>query len=156
MGIRNVFVMMAVVLALVAGLACGGDDNRAEKAETLDITGTAQARAAAAAAPAAAAPEGVPSVIPAAFRAQVMEGDRVEEMNNMRAKIAEHMVFSKAISPHVGTVWELDFSRVAQLRRKHKAKWAERHGVNLTYTAFIMKAISSIASLRRSRSMMKQ
>ena len=54
MGIRNVFVMMAVVLALVAGLACGGDDNRAEKAETLDITGTAQARAAAAAAPAAA------------------------------------------------------------------------------------------------------
>ena len=65
MGIRNVFVMMAVVLALVAGLACGGDDNRAEKAETLDITGTAQARAAAAAAP-AAAPAATPAATPAA------------------------------------------------------------------------------------------
>ena len=78
--------------------------------------------------------------VPAAYRGKVMEGDRVEDMSNMRSKIAEHMVVSKHVSPHVATVWEVDFSRVATLRKKHKAAWQERHGVNLTFTSFILKA----------------
>ena len=61
-------------------------------------------------------------------------------MSNMRAKIAEHMVVSKQVSPHVNTVWEVDFTHVDKLRKKYKASWKERHGVNLTYTSFIMKA----------------
>ena len=68
------------------------------------------------------------------------DGDRVEELSTMRSKIAEHMVVSKHISAHVGTVWEVDFTHAAKLRAKHKATWEERFGVNLTYTAFIMKA----------------
>ena len=47
---------------------------------------------------------------------------------------------SKRISPHVGTVWEMDFTHVAKLRSKSKGAWDERYGVNLTYTAFILKA----------------
>ena len=62
-----------------------------------------------------------------------MPGDRVETMSNMRAKIAEHMVVSKQVSPHVNTVWEVDFTHVDKLRKKYKASWKERHGVNLTY-----------------------
>ncbi len=81
-----------------------------------------------------------PMAIPAAFRAQVFEGDRVEDMSVMRSKIAEHMIFSKTTSPHVYAVFEIDFTKVAQLRAKHKDRWNEQHGVNLTYTSFIMKA----------------
>lgn len=78
--------------------------------------------------------------VPDAYRARVYEGDRVEPMSNMRAKIAEHMTVSKRVSPHVLTVFDVDFSRVAELRKKYKGAWAERHEVNLTYTAFILKA----------------
>ena len=98
-----------------------------------------------AAAPAATAAAGSVSVgfsgeLPAAYRGKVMPGDRVETMSNMRAKIAEHMVVSKQVSPHVNTVWEVDFTHVDKLRKKYKASWKERHGVNLTYTSFILKA----------------
>ncbi|MBC7794474.1 MAG: 2-oxo acid dehydrogenase subunit E2 [Clostridia bacterium] len=78
--------------------------------------------------------------IPDAYRARVFEGDRVEQLTTMRSKIAEHMVLSRRISAHVNTVWDIDFTRVAQLRTKYKGAWEERHGVNLTYTSFIMKA----------------
>lgn len=78
--------------------------------------------------------------VPDAYRPRVYEGDRVEQMSNMRAKIAEHMSVSKRVSPHVLTVFDVDFSRVADLRKKYKGAWAERHEVNLTYTAFILKA----------------
>lgn len=78
--------------------------------------------------------------IPENYRPRVYEGDKVEELNTMRQKIAEHMVLSKRVSPHVGTVWEMDFSHVAQLRGRYKKIWAERYGVNLTFTTFIIKA----------------
>ena len=83
---------------------------------------------------------GLSGELPAAYRGKVMPGDRVETMSNMRAKIAEHMVVSKQVSPHVNTVWEIDFTHVDKLRKKYKASWKERHGVNLTFTSFIMKA----------------
>ncbi len=80
------------------------------------------------------------SAVPDAYRAKVLEGDKVEDLSPMRVKIAEHMVASKHISPHVATVWDVDFTHVASLRAKHKKTWEERHNVNLTFTAFIMKA----------------
>ncbi|MBL8194076.1 MAG: 2-oxo acid dehydrogenase subunit E2 [Blastocatellia bacterium] len=69
-------------------------------------------------------------------------GDRVEivPMSPMRKKIAEHMVASRRISAHVQSFFEIDMTRIAQLREKHKEKFFERHGVKLTYTPFIMKA----------------
>ena len=79
--------------------------------------------------------------IPAHFRPRVMDGDRTEQLSPMRARIAEHMVLSKRISSHVATVWEVDFSKVATLRQRHKAEWAKKHGINLTYTAFIQSAL---------------
>lgn len=80
------------------------------------------------------------AAIPDNYRARVFEGDRVEQLSTMRAKIAEHMVVSRRVSAHVNTVWDIDFSRVAALRAKYKGAWEERHGVGLTYTSFIMKA----------------
>ena len=67
-------------------------------------------------------------------------GERVEivPMTIMRKKIAEHMVLSAHTSPHVYSVYEVDFHRVAKLREKKKAEY-ERSGTKLTYTAFIAK-----------------
>jgi 2-oxoglutarate dehydrogenase E2 component (dihydrolipoamide succinyltransferase) len=66
-------------------------------------------------------------------------------LTNMRRAIAEHMVRSKATSPHVTTVFEFDFTAVAQHRAIHKANFA-RDGANLTFTAYIVAA--TVAALK--------
>jgi len=65
-------------------------------------------------------------------------GDRVEPFSKIRKITADHMIMSRRTSAHVTSFFEIDYSRVAELRRKHKAAYTER-GVNLTYLAFIAK-----------------
>ena len=66
-------------------------------------------------------------------------GDRVEPWSKIRKITADHMVMSRRVSAHVASFFEVDFTRVAQLRAKAKQTYAER-GVNLTFLAFIAKA----------------
>ena len=60
-------------------------------------------------------------------------------MSVMRRKIAEHMLLSKRTSAHVHTVFEVNYSRVDQIRKAKKAEY-EASGARLTYLAFIVKA----------------
>ena len=82
---------------------------------------------------------GAPSRKAAAYTP--IEGDRVIPMSPMRRIIAEHMVYSKHISPHVGTVTEVDMSRVAELRTRKKDAFAKENGIPLTYLPFIVHAV---------------
>ena len=68
------------------------------------------------------------------------ENVKIVPMSVMRKKIAEHMVLSAHTSPHVYSVYEVNFGRVAALREKRKAEY-EAAGVKLTFTAFIAKVI---------------
>src|SRR5947199_421262 len=94
-----------------------------------------------AAAPAGPVPRSpLPSVGPVAHPVvDPWPGDRVEPFSKIRKITADHMIMSRRISAHVTSFFEVDYSRVAELRRKHKATSAER-GANLTYLAFIAKA----------------
>ena len=67
-------------------------------------------------------------------------GERVEivPMTIMRKKIAEHMVMSAHTSPHVYSVYEVDFHQLSRLRERKKAEY-ERSGAKLSYTALIAK-----------------
>ena len=67
-------------------------------------------------------------------------GARVVPMSVMRKKIAEHMVLSKRTSAHVYSVFEVNYSKVDQIRRAKKDDY-ERAGAKLTYTSFIAKVI---------------
>jgi 2-oxoglutarate dehydrogenase E2 component (dihydrolipoamide succinyltransferase) len=64
---------------------------------------------------------------------QPIEGDIVEPFTRRRKLIAEHMVYSKTHSPHVGTVAEVDVTNAMRLREKHKDEFARREGFNLTF-----------------------
>jgi 2-oxoglutarate dehydrogenase E2 component (dihydrolipoamide succinyltransferase) len=64
---------------------------------------------------------------------QPVEGDTVEPFTRRRKLIAEHMVYSKTHSPHVGTVAEVDVTNAMRLREKHKDEFARREGFNLTF-----------------------
>ncbi len=64
----------------------------------------------------------------------------VEPMSTMRRKIAEHMVHSKQISPHVTTVHRVDMTEVAKLRNRYKGDFKQRYGYSLTFLPFVMRA----------------
>src|SRR6266567_3367687 len=70
---------------------------------------------------------------------QPWPGDRVEPFSKIRKITADHMIMSRRTSAHVTSFFEIDYSRVAELRRRHKQAYAER-GASLTYLAFIVKA----------------
>jgi len=75
----------------------------------------------------------------AAARFKAGEDVDVVPMSVMRRKIAEHMVLSRRTSAHVHSVFEVNFTRVAQLREAKKAEY-EREGVKLTYLSFVARA----------------
>jgi pyruvate dehydrogenase E2 component (dihydrolipoamide acetyltransferase) len=64
----------------------------------------------------------------------------VQPMSTMRQKIAEHMVLSKRVSPHVYSVDEANVSAIAALRAKSKDKFEKESGVKLTFMPFFIRA----------------
>jgi 2-oxoglutarate dehydrogenase E2 component (dihydrolipoamide succinyltransferase) len=67
----------------------------------------------------------------------------VQPLSVMRTKIAEHMVASTHVSPHVYSVDEIDMSKVAALRAKSKAEFEQRYETKLTFMPFFVKAVVS-------------
>ncbi len=61
-------------------------------------------------------------------------------MDHIRQLIAEHMVRSKQISPHVTSVDEADVTSVVRLREKYKEEFERREGFRLTYLPFFVRA----------------
>jgi pyruvate dehydrogenase E2 component (dihydrolipoamide acetyltransferase) len=83
-------------------------------------------------------PTRVPASLPPAATVDPWPGDRVEPWSRIRKLTADHMVMSRRVSPHVNTIFEIDYTRVAQIRARKKQDYANR-GVSLTYLAFITK-----------------
>ena len=67
----------------------------------------------------------------------------VEPMSAMRQRIAEHMVLSKRVAPHVYSLDEADMTRIAQLRDASKDEFAKRHEAKLTFLPFFVRACAS-------------
>ena len=64
----------------------------------------------------------------------------VQPMSVMRQRIAEHMVLSKHVSPHVYSVDEANVTGIAALRAKMKTKFEEASGTKLTFMPFFVRA----------------
>jgi len=103
-----------------------------------------------AAAGAPTAPQEAPPTPPPAagmgFRPPVYQprqGDVFEPLTRRRKLIAEHMVYSKTHSPHVGTVAEVDLTKVMTLREARKDAFHKREGFSLT-----LLPIAAIATVR--------
>jgi 2-oxoglutarate dehydrogenase E2 component (dihydrolipoamide succinyltransferase) len=130
-----------VDLSLVHGSGLAG---RVTKDDILAFVASGPTAGAAPAAPAADARRAAPAAsiapVPAAPKFTPGAGDVVEKMSVMRKRIAEHMVLSRRTSAHVHSVFEVHFSRLAQIREARKADF-ERNGAKLTYMSFITKAV---------------
>jgi len=142
-----------VDLAAVEGSGAGG---RISKRDILAAAGSGGARLAAPAAPApsSATPAASPAPPPGpggALAHPVLENavprERIyfgsyeaQPMSVMRQRIAEHMVASKHVSPHVYSIDEADMTRIAKLREGSKAAFEAKYATKLTFMPFFVRA----------------
>jgi 2-oxoglutarate dehydrogenase E2 component (dihydrolipoamide succinyltransferase) len=137
----------------LARLEASGPGGRVRRADVERASAPAPAKASQAPAPAAKAPGAKPVRAPArarddadaAARARfghyaIQEGDQVIPMSPLRKLVAEHMVYSKRTSPHVGTVAEVDLGGVAAVRNEQKRAFQAAHGLPLTFLPFVVHA----------------
>jgi 2-oxoglutarate dehydrogenase E2 component (dihydrolipoamide succinyltransferase) len=119
----------------VAAIAGSGRDGRITKKDILAYldrrgSGAVPARATPTVAPAS------PGHVETALDGRV----EIIEMDRMRQIIAEHMVRSKATSPHVTSFAEVDVTNLVRLREANKEAFQAREGVKLTFTPFMVQA----------------
>ena len=143
-----------------------GKENRVTKKDILDYvaagkpsltTGATATAAATAPAPAPVAtpqPQAAPAIAaPAATAApavlasvkpvpSVSGGQELIEMDRMRKMIAQRMVDSVRISPHVTSFVEADVTNLVNWRNKHKDAYKKREGENLTFTPLFIQAVA--------------
>lgn len=70
----------------------------------------------------------------------VNSGDEVIAMDTVRRIIADRMVASKKISPHVTNVIEVDVTKLVRWREQNKDAFKQREGISLTYMPAIAEA----------------
>ena len=76
---------------------------------------------------------------PAPRPAPAIPGDLVP-MTQMRKIIAQRMIESRRTSAHVHAMFEVDMTRIVNLRNKHKASFEQRNGTRLTFMPFFVRA----------------
>jgi len=91
----------------------------------------------------AARPAAPPMPPPAVMPSMSVDETRVEimPMDHMRKRIAEHMVMSKQVSPHVYSVSECDMTSIVRYREAIKDEFEKREGTKLTFTPFFIDAV---------------
>ena len=132
----------------IAGTGPGGRITRDDVLDHIDAGGStstapaapaAVAPAAAAAPPAPVAPAAAPA--PAAPAATAGQRDSSVKLSKIRQLTGDHMIMSKATSPHAFSVVEIDFANVDIVRKAVKNDWKAQHGFSLTYLPFISRAV---------------
>ncbi|WP_439185664.1 dihydrolipoamide acetyltransferase family protein [Carboxylicivirga taeanensis] len=88
--------------------------------------------------------EKAPSAAPKEHKVQVSvsANDEIVEMGRMRKLIADHMVMSKQVSPHVTSIVEADVTNMVLWRTKMKDAFLKKYGEKITYMPIITEAVA--------------
>jgi len=112
-----------------------GKDNRVTKTDVLEYL---EDRKSGKAQPTAPSKSSVPKMeLP---KVDTNEGDQVVEMDRMRKLIADHMVMSKQVSPHVTSFIDVDVTNIVNWRNKVKDSFLKREGEKITFTPIFIDA----------------
>jgi len=133
--VRKIAREHGVSLSQVTGTGLGGRITKQDIMQFIEGQGSTQPAPvpASPAQPADAAP------MPRPAASAPYPGDLVP-MPNMRKLIAKHMIESRRTSAHVHCMYEVDFTRIVNLRNKLKAGFEQRHGARLTFMPFFVRA----------------
>jgi 2-oxoglutarate dehydrogenase E2 component (dihydrolipoamide succinyltransferase) len=136
--VRKIAREHGVNLSSITGTGLGGRITKQDIMQFIETQGSAQPAPSPAPAPAQSSAAG-PAPAPRPVAPAPYPGDLVP-MTNMRKLIAKHMIESRRTSAHVHCMYEVDFSRIVNLRNKHKSGFEQRHGVRLTFMPFFVRA----------------
>jgi pyruvate dehydrogenase E2 component (dihydrolipoamide acetyltransferase) len=128
-------------LAQVSGTGTGG---RITKKDVMDFLAARRAAPAQAAAGTEAAPAQAPVAHPPAPPAAAPAGGHREEvvpMSHIRKAIAKHMTHSLQVSARAWNMVEVNMENAVRVREAAKDDFRAREGINLTYTAFVSRAV---------------
>jgi pyruvate dehydrogenase E2 component (dihydrolipoamide acetyltransferase) len=131
--VRKIAREHGISLSQVSGTGLGGRITKQDIQSFIENQSSAPA-APASTASAPSVPVSRPAATPAPF-----PGDLVP-LTNMRKIIAQRMIESRRTSAHVHCMYEVDFTRIVNLRAKHKAGFEQRHGARLTFMPFFVRA----------------
>ncbi len=124
-------------------IPCSGKDGRVNKEDILaylkNRTLAPAQQTSDVAAPAASAPAKTAPKIEAP-RVFSEAGDQIVEMDRMRRIIADHMVMSKQVSPHVTSFIDVDVTNIVNWRNKVKDSFQKREGEKITFTPIFFEA----------------
>jgi 2-oxoglutarate dehydrogenase E2 component (dihydrolipoamide succinyltransferase) len=144
--VLNIASKEGIGMAELENIPGTGSEGRVSKKDILNYVanrGAAPAAPAPQAAP-AAAPQAAPAPQPqtAAPAAPANYGNvEIVEMDRMRKLIADHMVRSKATSPHVTSFTEADVTNIVKWRDKAKGQFEKKYGEKITFTPIFIEAI---------------
>lgn len=114
-----------------------GKDGRVTKE---DLMVYLKQRGSAPATPAAQTPASVAAPKVSAPQVTVSTGDEIVEMDRMRKLIADHMVMSKQVSPHVTSFIEVDVTNMVKWRDRVKDDFQQREKEKITFTPIFIEA----------------
>ena len=83
-----------------------------------------------------------PTTAPQPSKVTLMNGDEIIEMDRMRKLIADHMVMSKHVSPHVTSFVECDVTNMVMWRNKAKGIYEKREGEKITFTPMFIECVA--------------
>ncbi|HTZ82127.1 MAG TPA: dihydrolipoamide acetyltransferase family protein, partial [Candidatus Acidoferrales bacterium] len=135
--VRKIAREHGISLSQVSGTGLGGRITKQDIMQFIEHQGSAQPVSTPAPAPAqsvAAAPAPPRPAAPAPY-----PGDLVP-MSRMRSLIAHHMIESRRTSAHVHCMYEVDLTRIVNLRNKLKNGFEQRHGARLTFMPFFVRS----------------
>ncbi len=72
--------------------------------------------------------------------------DQIIEMDRVRKLIADHMVMSKQVSPHVTSVVEADVTNLVLWRNRVKDEFSKKYGDKITYMPVFIEAVARALS----------
>lgn len=119
-----------------------GANGRVQKKDILDYIKTKGVKSAAE--PQSEQTKSAPSVdkkVP--IPVSVGERDQVVEMDRIRKLIADHMVMSKQVSPHVTSVVEADVTELVLWRNKNKDAFLQKYGEKITFMPIFTEAVAT-------------
>lgn len=145
--VLNIAAKEGIGMAELEHIPGTGNEGRVTKKDILNYVANRGAVPAPAATPAPAtpAPQAAPAATAPAPAAVTNPGGNVEiiEMDRMRKLIADHMVRSKATSPHVTSFTECDVTNIVNWRDKNKNAFLKQNGEKITFTPIFIEAIAN-------------
>ena len=135
--VRSIAKEENISVAELDAISGSGQDGRVTKNDILSYVKTRKEGGQTLVAPAPTMPSASHAPVPVSLGGS----DEIIEMDRMRKMIAERMVASKHISPHVTSFVEADVTKIVAWRNKVKNEFHRREGEKLTFTPILIEAI---------------